>query len=45
MADGSVSVIVPCHNGARFLADAIDSILAQTYPALEVLVLDDGSTD
>lgn len=45
MADSSVSVIVPCHNGAEFLADAIASILAQTHPALEVLVIDDGSTD
>lgn len=45
MTDSSVSVIVPCHNGAEFLADAIDSILAQTYPVLEILVIDDGSTD
>ncbi|MGA9026183.1 MAG: glycosyltransferase [Steroidobacteraceae bacterium] len=40
-----VSVIVPVYNGATFLRDAIDSILAQNYPSLEILVIDDGSQD
>ncbi len=40
-----VSVIVPVHNGERFLAEALDSILAQEYEPLEVIVVDDGSTD
>jgi glycosyltransferase involved in cell wall biosynthesis len=41
----NVSVIIPCHNGAAFLAEAIESALSQTIPALEVIVIDDGSTD
>lgn len=40
-----VSVIVPCYNGAAFLNQALDSILAQTYRPLDIIVLDDGSTD
>lgn len=40
-----VSVVVPTHNGARFLAEAIGSVLAQSGPSIEVIVVDDGSQD
>src|SRR5262245_20179101 len=41
----SVSVVIPCYNAGRFLKETLESILAQTRPALEVIVVDDGSTD
>jgi len=40
-----VSVILPVYNGGQFLAEALDSVLAQTYPQMEVFVMDDGSSD
>jgi glycosyltransferase involved in cell wall biosynthesis len=40
-----VSCIVPVFNGERYLAEALDSILAQQYEPLEIIVADDGSTD
>ncbi|MCA9235965.1 MAG: glycosyltransferase family 2 protein [Planctomycetales bacterium] len=40
-----VSVIVPCHNSARWVATAVQSALDQTHRPVEVIVVDDGSTD
>jgi len=41
----TVSVIIPCYKQAGFLTDAIESVLGQTHPHIEVIVIDDGSPD
>ena len=40
-----VSIVIPAYNAAAFVRDAIDSALAQTHPDVEVIVVDDSSTD
>jgi len=42
---GLVSIIMPCYNAERFLRESIESVLSSSYQALELILIDDGSTD
>ena len=45
MSESSVSVVIPVHNGAKYLRECVASVLGQTLAPLEVIIVDDGSTD
>lgn len=45
MKKNLVTVMTPCYNGEKYIKTFMDSILKQTYPEIEVIIIDDGSTD
>lgn len=45
MSAAKVSVLIPCYNAASYVAATLDSVFAQTWPNIEVIVVNDGSTD
>ena len=40
-----VSIVIPCYNHAKYLGDTVQSALEQTYPNIEIIIINDGSSD
>ena len=40
-----ISIIIPCYNGEKYLADCLDSVRCQSFADFEVILIDDGSQD
>ncbi len=45
MNHGKVSVIIPCYNQEKFITEAVESVIVQSYSDIECIIIDDGSTD
>ena len=45
MSNPSVSIVIPCYNGAKYLCETLGSAAQQSYAPIEIIVIDDGSTD
>jgi glycosyltransferase involved in cell wall biosynthesis len=45
MSFPKVSVLIPCHNAEKYVGETLESVFRQTWPEIEVVVVDDGSTD